>query len=432
MSILLGSCAIIVLIFAPYISRRLTGAALTPMTAMTMPWATCVLCLQLPLLDYTGNVNKSVPIFAAAVVSFCAGCVLAWVVYFRSFSRIVPRRAANNEIAVAILAARLTLFAGFIGAVSYYWQFNRAFGIGLLFSSASEVRHIESFGVARETIGNPLNALMVFIVPGIALCISTSFFCRGRLRIVQTTFGIIGLGLLMLNSGRTALFSGIVVTSVAMYNSFLIYGVEKKVIRRLIVLGTTICVAFVGYFNSTNLRLSKSLAESEYIVVGPQISEHLLWAVGPYHYLVGPLVAFGELTDKEISNSDNGNLTFGAVARVAHELWPSHFKYPSYVQSFVYTPIPTNVYTYLDAFLYDFGWPGVFLMPMFWGAVTTIVFCQMIVRRSFYLVLVSAVFTYCCFSSIGINRFGTLEVWLWISGSGAFYLICRVFRAKVT
>jgi oligosaccharide repeat unit polymerase len=168
--------------------------------------------------------------------------------------------------------------------------------------------------------------------------------------------------------------------------------------------------AIVVQFIRTTVILNKGVGVDrggEQMAVAP-------WVRNIYHYIVAPLPAFQAMERNTAPFEDNGSLTFGAAARVLHELAPSFVKYPDYVQPDVLVPLPVNVYTYLGSFLLDFGIAGVVLIPLSMGAITTAVYSRMRRQPTGLRVYISGLLGLCILSSTGVNRFGTIETAIWI------------------
>jgi oligosaccharide repeat unit polymerase len=436
-NLLLASLAVGFAIGMIFLSRRLFGTAWAPLGIMGGIWGTCLTLKEIHLVHYINTEYWIDGVYCLTLLSFTVGAVIAYAFRRKSIRQPLTRSNSGflkevipaSEAVLATRTAYTTFGLALIGAAKYYWTFNRVVGISALWRDRQEVRHVESLGVLREAAGTGLELLFVLMVPSVVLLAISLVLDRSRFIALRAILLLLSMLTLALNSGRTALFSGVVAAWVAIALLHSIGRITAAGFRRLKLAAIVLACLLVLNFQVSNVALNKDLAQTEFVGMD-NIPEQLRWTASLYHYLVGPLIAFSELLQHPYDFTDTGNLTFGAVARILHALDPDSFKYPMYVRLFSFIPIPTNVYTYLDAFYIDFGWIGVFLMPMFWGCVCTGFYLSMRARPTCFSIFTASVFGYCCISSTGVNRFGTLEIWLWLSFTFSIATAYRLFSAK--
>jgi oligosaccharide repeat unit polymerase len=173
-------------------------------------------------------------------------------------------------------------------------------------------------------------------------------------------------------------------------------------------------VVFFAYFVTTTSLLHKWVSYVYLTKVASHLPDALIGLADLTHYLVGGFPAFQSLINSSQEANQCVSLTFGVLSRIMHEIDPSLFGYPDYVQPFVFVPTPTNVYTYLDAFYHDFGWIGIAIFPFLIGLVTTTLYLWMRRSPSIMKVYVVSLMGLCIFQSTGVNTFGTFQTWVWI------------------
>lgn len=134
-----------------------------------------------------------------------------------------------------------------------------------------------------------------------------------------------------------------------------------------------------------------------------------LFTVAPvlYFYASSPLPCFSEYLKHPVEDGGTlaGRYMFASIYRLLAKL--GYDTYVPYLQTFYYTPAPTNVGTYLRELHYDFGGTAIFLYPFALGFSITWLEAR---RSSFYsVVLLTFLYLVVAFS-INFNFIGT-GVW---------------------
>jgi hypothetical protein len=186
----------------------------------------------------------------------------------------------------------------------------------------------------------------------------------------------------------------------------------------------------VAYFTATTSLLDKWVSYVYLTKVTSHLPDALMGLANLTHYIAGGFPAFQNLINSSQEPNQSVSLTFGALSRIMHEIDPSQFGYPDYVQPFVFVPSPTNVYTYLDAFYLDFGWLGVAIFPFLTGFVTTALYLWMCRSPSIMKVYVVSLMGLCIFQSTGVNTFGNFQTWVWIAFPLGLLKLLALFLRK--
>jgi oligosaccharide repeat unit polymerase len=400
--------------------RQRYGSYVSPAGAMVAVWLLCLSAQLIPIIEYTEITPVYWALYLLSVVAFFFGASLGNIfVPAQGILGTTCRLDLVHDQKV-LMRSSLILFAlAIVGAAAYYRTFDKVIGIDALWTDSNEVRHAESLGWLRESGGSGLEIFYTCLVPaGVLMALSVPL-ARGVTRVLRVIAFIMIVFILWLNSGRTALASLAVTTAAAIFlfrnlgRVNWAFKLRSKLV--LFAVGALLIVNF--QISSVSLKKAITAQDDQSIL---NLPEYLSWMVGIYHYGAAPLAAFPQLVENRASFPENGNLTFGVVSRILHQIWPSEFLYPTYVQPFSFIPVPTNVYTYLDAFFLDYGWLGIAAMPLFWGFVTTVIYAWMIRVKTAQATAVNSIIIYCCVSSVGVNRFGTLETWLWL------FFICLI------
>lgn len=115
---------------------------------------------------------------------------------------------------------------------------------------------------------------------------------------------------------------------------------------------------FIFFFVFTNARGEQSDAADN--------SMSILEFVGMY--ILSPPVAFGYVTEN--TNTQFGFSTFSAFYRFLNDWGFGPYDVNPGIQSFVFVPVPTNVYTIFQPFFEDFGYKGVAFFALIYGNVS--------------------------------------------------------------
>ena len=400
-------------VFALRFSRRIFGSYLAPPGIYAGVWLFSLSVFYIGVISYYALELRTLVVFLFSILTFTIGGLLSKKLIKRknnNFGYFLNQSTNQNR---RLRWAIYILFGlGVLGSTMYYLEFHRLIGIESLYSDPRLVRFEESMGELRRVrwIGLTRSLLVPsFILSVIYLCIKPMQHKKSMWVVV-----IVSLFSLAASSGRTlvmtlGLCSGLSVIYVAQNIgepiSFRKYGLP-------ILTGS---VLFFAYFVTTTSMLHKWVSYVYLTKVTSHLPDALIGLADLTHYLVGGFPAFQSLINSSEEANQSVSFTFGVISRIMHEIDPSLFGYPDYVQPFVFVPIPCNLYTYLDAFYRDFGWIGIAIFPFLIGLVTTTLYLWMRRSPGIMKVYVVSLMGLCIFQSTGVNTFGTFQTWVWIA-----------------
>ena len=78
------------------------------------------------------------------------------------------------------------------------------------------------------------------------------------------------------------------------------------------------------------------------------------------------------------------------------------------------TLLPTNLYTYLDAFFIDSGWLDILFMPFLVGFLTTIVYVSIMRSPTVFRAYLAPLLALSIVGSKSVNRFGNFKIYVLI------------------
>jgi oligosaccharide repeat unit polymerase len=395
------------------ISRWLYGRLVSPIGVFGLAFGFIFLALALPIMNYPPLSGEAILAFLLVIVSMILGTIVG-----SGLNRTLNRRVARLPISIypatrVKLLLILSLFVGSIGILLQVYYMGRTVG-----SVSVLVQHptlIYSMRVAYE-----------WITPSWVGYISSvcyaSFFLAGCcvvffgwttpwpywatvniLVLSVTTMGravIIWGGLLFVN--------GYFLTGLVTGKSLMAQWRSSR--RRLAV----VFAAVVFFAAIVGIRYVRAGDQFTYTISRAQSSvkvsydqrNGLFWNafLATYVPLTGGVLAFDETLASGDSDLGWGEKTFNALARIVD---PSIRRYGTYRES---ANIGVNVYTALGDWFYDFGWPGLFLVPFAVGAIAGRLYQKAI------------------HSSIGIGQLGLLAfLMLWLEWSVFFSMTYQGF-----
>lgn len=112
-------------------------------------------------------------------------------------------------------------------------------------------------------------------------------------------------------------------------------------------------------------------------------SENILTTLGSYTY--SPLLALGEI--QVCDNCNFGQYTFRFFYAICYKLGLSLHPPVNTILDYAYVPFPTNVYTVIQPFYFDFGLYGVFYGALFYGTFYSLIYFKLKQEGSIFLVI---------------------------------------------
>lgn len=409
-------------------SKRVFGSYLAPPGIYAGVWFFSLSVFYIGVISYYALEWQTLMVFLFSILTFTIGGLLS--------KKLIKRKNTNFQYALKQLINQnkrlkwtiyILFVLGVLGSIIYYLEFHRLIGIESLWSDLRLVRFEESMGELRRVRWIGLTRSL--LVPSFVLSIMYLRIKPTQHRKYMWVVVIVSFFSLATSPGRSlvmslALCSGLSVIYLAENIgepiSFRKYGLP-------ILAGS---VLFVAYFTATTSLLDKWVSYVYWTKVTSHLPDALIGLADLTHYMVGSFPAFQSLINSSQEANQSVSLTFGVLSRIMHEIEPSQFGYPDYVQPFVFVPTPTNVYTYLDAFYLDFGWIGVAIFPFLTGFVTTTLYLWMRRSPSIMKVYVVSLMGLCIFQTTGVNRFGNFQTWVWIAFPLGLLKLLALFLRK--
>lgn len=146
-----------------------------------------------------------------------------------------------------------------------------------------------------------------------------------------------------------------------------------------------------------------------------------------YEYIASPIIAVGEYLKDASNNHTYGMAFFRPILHLLGRIFNIQYTDYELIYENISTPINTNVFTYIREAYSDFGYFGVFLVPLLWGMLTS--FCLKVKIKNMYLkvliiqwvyVYILFGFFYTPFSQGGISF-----------GFFLYFLFVTIFRNKI-
>jgi len=416
-------------VFAVRFARHATGSYVSPVTMFCGLWLSSLSFLYTDLVYYEPLEWSVAFVFLLNVVLFALGGFAASVLMKGKGTQANARGAVQigaRELRALRLAALIVFLVGMAGTVWYYTLLHKLIGIQSLWENPMLVRYEESYGELNR-VGLP-DLLRACTIPSFILSLIYLQFQYAPTRKFIGIVALIALLTLLPNSGRTTIFNAALWGALAIVYTRKIAQNELHLRKSHIVWAVCLAPLILGYFIVTTTLLNKGFQQGEF-GHHSQLPAALAWLADPYFYLTSPLMGFQQMMRAPDIFAGNGNLTFGALSRILSEIAPQIFHYPEYVQPFVSTPTPTNMYTYMDVLFLDFGWFGTIIMPFVIGALTTYAYLWMQRNPSLFKVYLTSLLGLCVLSSTTVYRFGTFGTWLWIVVAFGALSISRYFVA---
>jgi oligosaccharide repeat unit polymerase len=401
----------------------------TPSSVMVILWCTGLFFAQADIVHYDAIPGTFVLLYYMCLVLFIGGGCLTLPFLRRNDSAKISGYAEYNQVQT-LIAAVATGSLGVLGGIMYYRYINSIFGIESLVTDPGKIRYEEAYGFLRKVNdGLPRFAILrVLLVPSVIPMAAYLQIPRARGKIPLALLGTMVTFLLMLNTGRTALFSAAVMAIATVIYVRQAWNLPRVPGARRVMYALILVSASLLYFTLTNALLGKD--SKDFIVKSISVlPDSLQWAISPIHYFSSSFVAFPKMVQNESFYSDNGLLTFGFAGTILNKLAPLSVKYPEYVQPFCEVPLPTNIYTYLDAPFLDFGYGGLVVATLCYGFISHAAYTAWCRRQSLLRLYLLGIVTYCCASSIMVNRFGNFETCMWIT-AGTIFIYGSSFAAR--
>jgi len=125
---------------------------------------------------------------------------------------------------------------------------------------------------------------------------------------------------------------------------------------------------------------------------------------GAYGYFTTPMTVYEKMR-KDVKKYEHGINTFVSEIKIMN-LLGMNFKFTETTkQKYYRNPIRCNVYTFLDAYYKDFGFPGIVILCFLQGVLVMFFYLKMKWLNQYHLFFLNAVFGWCLFISFFSNHF---------------------------
>jgi len=381
------------------ISRVLYRSYLSPIGIFGLIWNGALALFEARLIDYY-------PLSREAYVAFVGSFLLfVWGVHISTWPlvkwmRQAPRAAYMSSFGAGLDSGRtqrvldILNLLSLVGLTLTAIRLVQLVGWGSLFDVNLVMEARRNLG-ATEKLGGGIVGYLSSMVPltailaGAYLVQSPSDWFRACLCLF---IAMVGTAL----SGSRASF---IRASVLFFAAYILTRafVNRESFNRVIrLLSLGIAVLFVVFASIGSRRFDTAQHDAFF----PNVE--LPWPImHTYHYITAGLGAFSVHLDNPVCISIPGLHTLPPVVRMLARIDPSlvgGYSYATLLQhtvrrESVATPVRTNVYTYLGQVFDDFGWWGVFLVPLGMGVLSGFVFQRLLVRPSLVAV---ALYSFLC------------------------------------
>ncbi len=397
-------------------SRTVFGSYFAPASLYTILWMFSLGLYYVGLERFYALTADTIIVFLSALLMFIFGSVIAKMLTDKhQASRPVetPRRLKPEPYLPIVIY--LLFLVGLLGSILYYVQFDRLIGIDSLWLAPALVRYEDSLGELQH-IGL-IGVLRSFVVPSFALAIIYIRVNSQRRNRIMWAVAAAAFLLSVPSSARTTIAMEIVWAGLAWIYVSQSCQQRLATVRAALVLAVVPVLLLAYFLVTTNLQ-QKAIEEQAGV---PDVAV----------YTVSSFPAFQVMVQSPAAFDPGTSLSFGAVSRVLNELDPEHYVYPDYVQPYVNVPMPTNIYTYLDALFLDFGWFGVVIGPFILGLFITLIYLSMMRTPTVSKIYVASLMGYCIIQTTTAYRFGTFQTWSWILLPIGLIKLGEMFAARV-
>ena len=398
---MLFSVLILVAGLSCYLSWKFLGDFFSPPAIFLFFWCFSLGFFFLNLVNYHPLSTTSYAAIALGTFSFLAGCFFPMSQLFLKPELLNRRPLFHLFDKVRFEKGMMILFAlGMIGFLIQIYHIQSQIGFRNFLTNPQAVREVHSnvkylgffniLNLANFAIGIMYFALYKRPKKWVVLMVIWA---------IVTTF---------ISTDRTRFFYAIIWS---FYNVFYLRH-RIKLKMKTVILGVSTLVTLMVFFLLIAVVYKKQAYDHNQMYIN--IPKQVGFLADPYIYLTGSypvLEAF--LDEKEQEEPLWGKHTFEPFVKVLEALVPD-FQRAELVGKFYHVPLELNVGTFLQPFYYDFGWPGIALIPFIIGFIVSWFYVKMRKAKTLFLVYGSGVMAFCTTISIFVNHFTQVATWFFL------------------
>lgn len=376
-------------LFSLLLSRLFYRSYLSPIGLFGLIWNGLLALTEMRLINYYPLSLEAYGAFIGSYALFLVGALLTtWpavkrlherphVAYRRPLEKLIqPRKTRQLLDAMNLL--------GLMGLMMRIWQVGQLVGWSEV-TNMSAVRSATGSLAAIEKIGGGFTGYLSSLLPLVAIIGGTYwvYFPRDWKRVILCF--VIPFGFAWLTGNRTVF----IWTSVLFFFSYTLtraLGNRESAFRLLrpILLGVILLFIVFGVIGARRFDPGNYNAYHANLKL-PWALTHI------YSYVTSGFAAFSVHLADPVRLPIPGALTLSPAVRMLAKVDPALLGGYTYEAVAAYTvrrpsvttPAATNVFTFLGVLFDDFGWGGVFLIPLFMGTVSGWIFQRLLLRPSF-------------------------------------------------
>ncbi len=376
-------------LFSLLLSRLFYRSYLSPIGLFGLIWNGLLALTEMRLINYYPLSLEAYGAFVGSYVVFLVGALLtSWPAVKRLHER--PDTAYRRPLEKPIQPRRTRQildamnFLGLMGLMVHIWQLGKLVGWSAI-TSMSAVRSATGSLAAAEKIGGGLTGYLSSLIPLVAIITGVYWVCCPRdWKRVALCFAI-SFGFAWLTGNRTVF----IWTCVLFFFSYTLtraFGNRESASKliRPVLLGVILLFIVFGAIGARRFDPSNYNAYHANLKL-PWALTHI------YSYVTSGFAAFSVHLEDPVRLPIPGALTLSPAIRMLARVDPALVGGYTYEAVAAYTvrrpsvttPAATNVFTFLGQLFDDFGWGGVFLIPLFMGTVSGWIFQRLLLRPSF-------------------------------------------------
>jgi oligosaccharide repeat unit polymerase len=361
-----------------------TGDWLTHAHLFSVLWGANLLVCQVALGGLLRPGVVTIAILFAAWWLFLAGTL--WTVRRHSVER-AESVAVRRPAAIAILATLIGLQCLAVAFEMNRLQLAPGSMVGDFFRTGPELR----LSGVYSTIDYPFSFSIWRW--GHVLYIPLAFILHSRKMISGKLLGVVSVLASLMAFGRYTRAPLVQLAVCSFVGWMFLY---RPAARTRLVVGGAIAVSATLVFVATEVNLAN--------LIGAGTSAQFAPAESMFGYIGGSPRAYESLLKGEFAGEGGGFYSLESINYLSYRL-SIISGYPELTRPYANIPVPTNVYTFLDAFTLDLGLLGAFLGSLVTGALGGWLYSRLAVRSGYAMLVVYGYFAYGCVMALANNEF---------------------------
>lgn len=409
-------------ILALAISSRVVGVWFTPLSHYSLRWLLLVFLVELNLLGYDEISPLTWWVVFGSYLAFSLGALLPMLK-----SRSIFRRQGISHIQDGLrdsinpqklLKAIFILFMlGTIIFLVFMYNVGTTLGLGNFLQNGQILRLAMNEG--ELPFGFHYLYIMEMVGP---LCFL--YFLLFKKKTPKWVFAamVLSIASLFFTTARTNMTKSLVwILYILMF-----FQIEYLRIKRFSKIVAAMVGLALGMFFVIGIWTSETFGSTEIFKSG-NYSGPGASLLMPYFYMSVELPVLDKILQDPNIQFEWGKYTFLPVFKVL-KLFSPEMSVPSHIGQFYYTPLASNIATYLDLMYKDFGLIGPIILPFLIGAVSSYLFARMLFNRvGLALFMINTIMAMTIFASTSSANYMKASYWFQIF---AILVISHYARAR--